>query len=192
MFCIAVIVSCIYVMSKGLGLNPDLDFGAGTVTYSAGDPLTALASGGATALPIAGTATAVRRVTYVGSGAIDDFKGVYYVEENSNLRVEAFDAALRGGATGLSFKNAGTSTEKFAIGIKDFEPNALYAVFACDKVDGEPSEWRCVGCEAAPSSATATFDLPADTSRRPALFFKVYRTTADVSGLTLADLIDNE
>ena len=170
----------------------DLDFGAGTVTYSAGDPLTALASGGATALPIAGTATAVRRVTYVGSGAIDDFKGVYYIEENSNLRVEAFDAALRGGATGLSFKNAGTSTEKFAIGIKDFEPGALYAVFACDKVDGAPSEWRCVGCEAAPSSATATFDLPADTSRRPALFFKVYRTTADVSGLTLADLIDNE
>ena len=170
----------------------DLDFGAGTVTYSAGDPLTALASGGATALPIAGTATAVRRVTYVGSGAIDDFKGVYYIEENSNLRVEAFDAALRGGATGLSFKNAGTSTEKFAIGIKDFEPGALYAVFACDKVDGAPSDWRCVGCEAAPSSATATFDLPADTSRRPALFFKVYRTTADVSGLTLADLIDNE
>ena len=172
----------------------DLDFDAGTATYSAGDPLAVLADGtGATALDIANASKRkVRTVTFVGSGAIDDFKGVYYVEENSNLRVEAFDAALRGGATGLSFKNAGTSTEKFAIGIKDFEPGALYAVFACDKVDGAPSEWRCVGCEAAPSSAAATFDLPADTSRRPALFFKVYRTTADVSGLTLSDLLENE
>ena len=33
-FCIAVIVSCIYVMSKGLGLNPDLDFGAGAYYYA--------------------------------------------------------------------------------------------------------------------------------------------------------------
>ena len=33
-FCIAVIGACIYVMSKGLGLNPDLDFGAGAYYYA--------------------------------------------------------------------------------------------------------------------------------------------------------------
>ena len=94
--------------------------------------------------------------------------------------MEAFDAALRGGATGLWFRNAGTSTEKFAIGIKDFEPGALYAVFACDKLDAGPDQWLCVGCADAPAGASATFDLPADTSGRPALFFKVYRVTGDV------------
>ncbi|MBQ3748901.1 MAG: hypothetical protein II863_15960, partial [Kiritimatiellae bacterium] len=117
---------------------------------------------------------------FVGSGAIDDFKGVYYCEEKSNLRGEAFDAALRGGATGLSFKNAGTSTEKFEIGIKDFELGALYAVFASDKLDAGPDKWLCVGCANAPASTAATFDIPADTSGRPALFFKVYRVTGDV------------
>ena len=171
----------------------DLNFDAGTVTYSAGDPLANLASGGSTALPIAGSATQVQRVTYVGSGAIDDFKGVYYVEEKSDVRVEAFDAALRGGASGLYFKNAGTSTETFEIGIKDFEPNALYAVFAAENLDDPASRWSCVGCEAAPASSSTTFDLPADTSRRPALFFKVYRVSAEVgSGTSLADLLENE
>ena len=160
----------------------DLDFDAGTATYSAGDPLAALADAtGATALDIANASKKkVRTVTFVGSGAIDDFKGVYYFEEKSNLRVEAFDAALRGGATGLSFKNAGTSTEKFEIGIKDFELGALYAVFASDKLDAGPDKWLCVGCANAPASTAATFDIPADTSGRPALFFKVYRVTGDV------------
>ncbi len=160
----------------------DLDFDAGTVTYSAGDPLAALADGaGATALGIANASKKkVRTVTFVGSGAIDDFKGVYYFEEKSNLRVEAFDAALRGGATGLWFRNAGTSTEKFEIGIKDFEPGAYYAAFASDRLDAGPDQWLCVGCADAPAGASATFDLPADTSGRPALFFKVYRVTGDV------------
>lgn len=94
--------------------------------------------------------------------------------------MEAFDAALRGGATGLSFKNAGTSTEQFKIGIKNFEPGATYAAFASDKLTDDPSKWLCVGCADAPAGAAATFDLPADTSGRPALFFKVYRVTGDV------------
>ena len=33
-FCIAVIAVCVWIMSRGKGLNPDLDFGAGAYYYS--------------------------------------------------------------------------------------------------------------------------------------------------------------
>ena len=168
----------------------DLDFGAGTVTYSAGDPLTALASGGATALPIAGTATAVRRVTYVGSGAIDDFKGVYYIEEKTSDVLVTFDAALRGGATGLTFSNAGTDTETFKIGLKNAAPGAWYVAFGCATLSSDPADWVCVACEKAASS---TVDLPASTKDRPAQFFKIYGATEEIlPGTTLASLLENE
>ncbi len=65
-------------------------------------------------------------------------------------------------------------------------------MFAAEKLDDPPSRWSCVGCAQAPASASATFDLPAEPSGRSALFFKVYRTSEDVTGLTLADLLDNE
>ena len=168
----------------------DLDFGAGTVTYSAGDPLTALASGGATALPLASTARQVRRVTYVGSGAIDDFKGVYYIEEEASDVLVTFDAALRGGATGLTFSNVGTDTETFKIGLKDAEPGAWYVAFGCATLSSDPADWVCVACEKATAS---TFDLPASTKDRPAQFFKIYGATEEIlPGTRLSDLLENE
>ena len=33
-FCIAVIIACIYIMVKGIGLSDDLDFGAGAYYYA--------------------------------------------------------------------------------------------------------------------------------------------------------------
>ena len=33
-FCIAVIAACIYIMAHGIGLNQDLDFGAGAYYYA--------------------------------------------------------------------------------------------------------------------------------------------------------------
>ena len=168
----------------------DLDFGAGTVTYSAGDPLTALASGGATALPLASTARQVRRVTYVGSGAIDDFKGVYYIEEKASDVLVTFDAALRGGATGLTFSNVGTDTETFKIGLKDAEPGSWYVAFGSATLSADPADWVCVACEKATAS---TLDLPASTKDRPAQFFKIYGATEEIlPGTRLSDLLENE
>ena len=76
-----------------------------------------------------------------------------------------------------------TSTASFLRHFLDTtEPGAktaLVSTVCCDLGAG-PDKWYCVGCADAPANATATFDLPADTSARPALFFKVYRVTGDV------------
>lgn len=168
----------------------DLDFDAKTVTYSAGDPLAKLASGGTNALPIAGTARQVSRVTYIGSGAIDDFKGVYYIETNAAQTVVTDDVVIRTDGTGLTFSNVGTDIENFVIGLKDAEAGGWYAAFGCTSLSGDRGDWLCVSCKQADRSAV---DLPVDTDDKPTQFFMLFRVSGAIEpGTPLSALLENE
>jgi hypothetical protein len=168
----------------------DLDFDAKTVTYSAGDPLAKLASGGTNALPIAGTARQVSRVTYIGSGAIDDFKGVYYIETNAAQTVVTDDVVIRTDGTGLTFSNVGTDIENFVIGLKDAESGGWYAAFGCTTLSSDHDDWRCVSCVHADGSAV---DLPVSTEDRPTQFFMLFRVSGAIEpGTPLSALLENE
>ena len=168
----------------------DLDFDAKTVTYSAGDPLAKLVSGGTNALPIAGTARQVSRVTYIGSGAIDDFKGVYYIETNAAQTVVTDDVVIRTDGTGLTFSNVGTDIEKFVIGLKDAEAGGWYAAFGCTSLSGDRGDWLCVSCKQADESAV---DLPVDTDDKPTQFFMLFRVSGAIEpGTPLSALLENE
>lgn len=168
----------------------DLDFDAKTVTYSAGDPLAKLVSGGTNALPIAGTARQVSRVTYIGSGAIDDFKGVYYIETNATQTVVTDDVVIRTDGTGLTFSNVGTDIENFVIGLKDAEAGGWYAAFGCTSLSGDRGDWLCVSCEQAEGSAV---DLPVDTDDKPTQFFMLFRVSGAIEpGTPLSALLENE
>ena len=168
----------------------DLDFDAKTVTYSAGDPLAVLASGGTNALPIAGTARQVSRVTYIGSGAIDDFKGVYYIETNAAQTVVTDDVVIRTDGTGLTFSNVGTDIKNFVIGLKDAEAGGWYAAFGCTSLSGDRGDWRCVSCEQANESEV---DLPVSTEDKPSQFFMLFRVSGAIEpGTPLSALLENE
>lgn len=168
----------------------DLDFDAKTVTYSAGDPLSVLASAGTNALPIAGTARQVSRVTYIGSGAIDDFKGVYYIETNAAQTVVTDDVVIRTDGTGLTFSNVGTDIENFVIGLKDAESGGWYAAFGCTTLSSDHDDWRCVSCVHADGSAV---DLPVSTEDRPTQFFMLFRVSGEIdAGTPLSDLLGDE
>ena len=168
----------------------DLDFDAKTVTYSAGDPLAVLASGGTNALPIAGTARQVSRVTYIGSGAIDDFKGVYYIETNAAQTVVTDDVVIRTDGTGLTFSNVGTDIKNFVIGLKDAEAGGWYAAFGCTSLSGDRGDWLCVSCKQANESAV---DLPVDTDDKPTQFFMLFRVSGAIEpGTPLSALLENE
>lgn len=167
-----------------------LDFDAKTVTYSAGDPLAVLASGGTNALPIAGTARQVSRVTYIGSGAIDDFKGVYYIETNAAQTVVTDDVVIRTDGTGLTFSNVGTDIKNFVIGLKDAEAGGWYAAFGCTSLSGDRGDWLCVSCEQAVGSEV---DLPVDTDDKPTQFFMLFRVSGAIEpGTPLSALHENE
>ena len=168
----------------------DLDFDAKTVTYSAGDPLAKLASGGTNALPIAGTARQVSRVTYIGSGAIDDFKGVYYIETNAAQTVVSEDVVVRTDGTGLTFSNVGTDTENFVIGLKDAVAGEWYAAFGCTTLSGDRDDWLCVSCSQAERGSV---DLPASTNDKPTQFFMLFRVSGAIEpGTPLSALLENE
>jgi hypothetical protein len=168
----------------------DLDFDAKTVTYSAGDPLAKLASGGTNALPIAGTARQVSRVTYIGSGAIDDFKGVYYIETNAAQTVVTDDVVIRTDGTGLTFSNVGTDIKNFVIGLKDAEAGGWYAAFGCTSLSSDRGDWLCVSCKQANESAV---DLPVDTDDKPTQFFMLFRVSGAIEpGTPLSALLENE
>ena len=168
----------------------DLDFDAKTVTYSAGDPLSVLASAGTNALPLAGTARQVSRVTYIGSGAIDDFKGVYYIETNAAQTVVSEDVVVRTDGTGLTFSNVGTDIENFVIGLKDAEAGGWYAAFGCTALSSDHDDWLCVSCVRASGSAV---DLPVSTEDRPTQFFMLFRVSGEIdSGTPLSDLLGDE
>jgi len=170
----------------------DIDFDAGTVTYSAGDPPVALADGtGATALGLANASKKqVSRVTYVGSGAIDDFHGFYYFETNLDQHVETFDAAIRTDATGLSFTTTGPDPEDFVIGLENATDGEWYAAFGSTDLNTDKKEWRCVSCEQAHGN---TVDLPANSSGKTAQFFVIYGVTEEIDlGTRLSDVLPDE
>jgi len=168
----------------------DLDFDAKTVTYSAGDPLSVLVSAGTNALPIAGTARQVSRVTYIGSGAIDDFRGVYYIETNASQTVVSDAVAVRSDGTGLTFSNVGTDIENFVIGLTDAEAGGWYAAFGCTTLSSDHDDWLCVSCRQADGSAV---DLPVSTEDRPTQFFMLFRISGEIdAGTPLSDLLGDE
>lgn len=176
----------------------DIDFDAGTVTYSAGDPPVALADGtGATALALANTAKKqVARVAYVGSGAIDDFHGFYYFETNLDQRVETFDAEIKTGAAGFAPAAAGTGGAGFEIGVRDATPGVWYVAFGCATLSGKPTEWKCVSCVCA-EGTEVSLDAPTvdeDTNESlPARFFKVYGATERIDiGTPLSEVLPGE
>ena len=175
----------------------DIDFDAETVTYSAGDPPVALADGtGATALAIANTEKkTVRTVTYVGSGAIDDFHGFYYFETNLDQHVETFDAAIKTGAAGFAPVNAGAG-DGFKIGIRDATPGVWYVAFGCTNLSANPTNWICVACTPA-SGNEVELDAPTVDENTheslPARFFKVYGASDEIDiGTPLSDVLPDE
>ena len=173
----------------------DIDFDAGTVTYGAGDPPVALASAAGTALPVADAAKKrVARVTYVGSGAIDDFRGVYYVETNAAPAILPFEARIVPGSAGLSFSNAGTDTENFSILLDGVADGDWFVAFGSDDLTVPVTNWTCVACARA-SGGTARLD--ADTvddetgEAIPSQFFVVYGASEPVDkGVPLSKLLE--
>ena len=173
----------------------DIDFDAGTVTYGVGDPPVALASGAETALPVADAAKKqVSRVTYVGSGAIDDFRGVYYVETNATQAILPFEARIVPGSAGLSFSNAGTDTENFSILLDGVADGDWFVAFGSDDLTVPVTNWTCVACARA-SGGTARLD--ADTvddetgEAIPSQFFVVYGASEPVDkGVPLSKLLE--
>lgn len=176
-----------------LDWTADFDFVAGTVVYSAGDPPVALSSGGVTNFPLGAAKTAVSRVTYVGNGTVDDFRGVYYVEEPPVDTLVAFDAAIKPGSAGLSFSNAGTDTEHFTISLAGATPGRWYAAFATDELTSDPSAWTCVSCvraneDGAELSASSVDELGIPI---PSQFFKIYGAPDAIPlGTPLSSLLD--
>ena len=176
----------------------DIDFDAGTVTYSAGDPPVALADGaGATALGLANTTKRqVSRVTYVGSGAIDDFHGFYYFETNLDQHVETFDAAIKTGAAGFAPANAGSGGDDFKIGVRDATPGEWYVAFGCPTLSGDPADWKCVSCVLA-EGTEVSLEAPTvddDTGESlPARFFRVYGISGEIDiGTRLSEVLPGE
>ena len=176
----------------------DIDFDAGTVTYSAGDPPVALADGtGATALGLANTEKKqVARVTYVGSGAIDDFHGFYYFETNLDRRVETFDAEIKTGPAGFAPVSAAAGADGFKIGVRDATPGVWYVAFGCETLSGDPADWVCVSCKKAAGSEVELDapDADEDTGEPiPARFFKIYGASDEIDiGTPLSDVWPDE
>jgi len=176
----------------------DIDFDAGTVTYSAGDPPVALADEtGATALGLANTEKKqVARITYVGSGAIDDFHGFYYFETNLDRRVETFDAEIKTGPAGFAPVSAAAGADGFKIGVRDATPGVWYVAFGCETLSGNPADWVCVSCKKAAGSEVELDapDADEDTGEPiPARFFKIYGASDEIDiGTPLSDVWPDE
>lgn len=163
----------------------EIDFGAGTVRYLHGDPPRALSSGGEEALPVGNANTRLSRVTYVGNGAVDDFRGMWFVESDAaEARLLPFAAAIIPGSSGLSFENKGLDAENFVIRLQDAESGLWYAAFGAQTPGGD---YACVACERAEGPEVA---LSASTAGKPAQFFKICAASAPVEpGTPLSSLL---
>ena len=159
-----------------------LDFANGTVTYFADG--TRLAANGATALPLASSATHATRVVFLGRSRIGSFRGVY--AEAGGGAIQLWEAAIRVDGTGLSFTTVGTS-EMFAIGLKQARAGAYYVAFAADSLDTPPDDWVCVACSDDPATGGENVDLlcaTVDTATGdpiPSQFFKIFGASRKIS-----------
>ena len=153
-----------------------VDFANGTVAYYANGTRLAAAAGGATALPLASTATHATRVAFLGRPRIGSFRGVYAEAGGGAIRL--WEAAIRVDGTGLLFTTVGNA-EKFVIGLKEARAGAWYAAFAANSLDTPADEWVCVACSDAPATGGENVDLPCATADEqgrpiPSRFFKIY------------------
>ncbi|MBR1921463.1 MAG: hypothetical protein IJ829_05610 [Kiritimatiellae bacterium] len=168
----------------------ELDFDAGTVAYSYGDPAVELTCDGVSKLPIGNAKKQVSSVTYIGNGVVDDFSGVYYIEVSA-ARIQALDAVVKQGAEGLVLKTEGANVKKFKIGLADTDENAWYVAFACDTLSNDAAEWISASC--VPGSAGGDALLEVDVGDKDAQFFKIFRASAPVGpNIPLSAFSSNE
>ena len=134
--------------------NASIDFSASpvTVTYGVGGTVLSNATTGATAFRVAGSPTSLRAVRYVGNGAVDDFRGVYYVPVTIVQIREPEYVEATATTSPISFRTQnGTRYLDLSISVEGQPTSTQYAVFTCGTLDPDLSKWT-----AAAASRTAT------------------------------------
>ena len=125
--------------------NATVDFTASpvTVTYGIDGTVLSNATTGATALPVAGTPTSLRSVRYVGSGVVDDFRGVWY----EPVEIVSVKAPEIGGGSGtappLSF-DPGAKTLGLTVSLAGQPEETWFAAFECETLSADPADWVAV------------------------------------------------
>ena len=134
--------------------NAAIDFSASpvTVTYGIGGTVLSNATTGAAALRVSGTPTSLRTVRYVGSGAADDFKGVYYEPVTIVAIREPEYVETTATTSPISFRTqGGTPYLDLSISVAGQPTSTQYTAFVCNTLDPDDSHWT-----AAAKSRTAT------------------------------------
>ena len=170
--------------------SADIDFADRTVTYAANE--VRLSSDGVSALPVAGNQEKISRVTYVGMGEIDDFRGFFYEEE----KLAEFDARIgTNRLTSLVFKTAGEHAGDFAIEVEDAIEGLWYAAFGSESLATPLRNWTCVDCRKARGPILELDAAAEDAQGHPitSQFFVLCGATEEIPvGTPLSDLLDNE
>ena len=173
--------------------NAAIDFSVSpvTVTYGIGGAVLSNAVSGATALPVAGAPTSLRTVRYVGSGAVDDFRGVYY-EPVTVVAIREPEYATTSGASPISFvtKNGRAGVE-LAVSVAGQPVGTYYTAFVCTRLSSRDEDWTAaadsrVATRAEIETGTAAVFFP---TKENALFVKIVASDGPISAETkLSDL----
>ncbi len=134
--------------------NAAIDFSASpvTVTYGIGGAVLSNAVTGATALPVAGSPTSLRAVRYVGNGAVDDFRGVYY-EPVTVVAIREPEYAENAASGPLSFAvRNGRRVMQLAVATSGQPVDAQYTAFTCKELDPDDAKWTAAAASRAASS----------------------------------------
>ena len=172
--------------------NATVDFTASpvTVTYGIGGTVLSNATTGATALPVAGAPTSLRAGRYVGSGLVDDFRGVWY-EPVEIVSVKAPDI---GGGSGtappLSF-DPDAGTLGLTVSLAGQPEETWFAAFECENLSADPADWVAVAGGRKPTPeelAAGAIDLSVDASEN-SKFVKIVAADHPIDeGTKLSDL----
>ena len=174
--------------------NAAIDFSASpvTVTYGIGGAVLSNAVTGATALPVAGSPTSLRTVRYVGSGAVDDFRGVYYEPVTIVAIREPEYAAATSTTSPIAFRTqGGTKYLDLSISVEGQPSGTQYTAFVCRTLDPDDSHWIAAaasrtasGTEIASGAVKLSVPATADTQ-----FVKIVASDHSISkGTKLSDL----
>ena len=123
--------------------NAAIDFSASpvTVTYGIGGAVLSNAVTGATAFRVAGSPTSLRTVRYVGSGAVDDFRGVYYEPVTIvAIREPVFAEGAASGPLSLYASN-GSQRLALAVSTAGQPADTQYTAFTSKELDPDPAKW---------------------------------------------------
>ena len=125
----------------------------------------------AVSLP-AGTET-LRCIAYAGTGELGDFRGRLSVITPDGR--EYYEVTLRTGADALTFRNAGTATEQFSVGIADAVAGRWYTAFAANELH---DEFYAVASTQAETDGI--LDLAVDTELADALFVRLVSSNTEI------------